>query len=78
MAISHRIASQLVSDDLIQQQDFGSVMRTLLLRRQHVGDHQGSRGLRNHFHSRNLSKLTMQVGRPEPGVRGRWAGSTDW
>ena len=61
VAISHRIATQLVTEDQIQQQDFGAVMRTLLLRRQHVGDHQGGRGLRNHFHSRNLSKLTMQV-----------------
>ncbi|XP_043222291.1 band 3 anion transport protein-like isoform X1 [Amphibalanus amphitrite] len=60
VAISHRIATQLVTEDQIQQQDFGSVMRTLLLRRQHVGDHQGGLGLRNHFQSRNLSKLTMQ------------------
>ena len=61
VAISHRIATQLVTEDHIQQQDFGAVMRTLLLRRQHVGDHQGGKGLRNHFHTRNLSKLTMQV-----------------
>ena len=62
VAISHRITTQLVTEDQIQQQDFGAVMRTLLLRRQHVADHQ-SRGLRNYMSSRNLSRATLQVSR---------------
>ena len=60
VAISHRITTQLVNEDAIQQQDFGAVMRTLLLRRQHVADHN-SRGLRNYMSSRNLSRQTLQV-----------------
>ncbi|XP_043216384.1 band 3 anion exchange protein-like isoform X3 [Amphibalanus amphitrite] len=59
VAISHRITTQLVNEDAIQQQDFGAVMRTLLLRRQHVADHN-SRGLRNYMSSRNLSRATLQ------------------
>ncbi|XP_037085134.1 band 3 anion transport protein-like isoform X2 [Pollicipes pollicipes] len=59
VAISHRITTQLVSDDHIKQQDFGAVMRTLLLRRQNVADHT-ARGLRNYMSNRNLSRITLQ------------------
>lgn len=59
VAISHRIAQQLLCNDMIKQRDFGSVMRTLLLRRQHVGE-GGGRGIRGYMSGRNLSRMRLQ------------------